>query len=717
MKILRKDIKILTVSASSSKRQLVNNDLRARGYSDVTGAPDIGTAVQFIENGDLDWLITPVGASDPVSALQLLKNISEHLCDHDVFISLLVSDEERPFLDRAFELGLLSYHVNVQTKDQIQKEFDQFFHLMEVYRGQSSLVAGDYLRRHLTEQQRYEERLRFEKKLLFHFPGEVELLFALADAYQSADQMPEAKSVYAQILAVDADAAARVQNCLNAGGSSIEELPDVSDSKNLSLELASNLGVKRCLLVEPDQNLANEMMGYLKKLGVEETRHFLQSDLALNLLEEGSWIPELVVFEWALTPVAGPLFIQRVREILGYDVPVTVMNENITRKDLPLLQEMGITDRIKKPIKEQQFLKDVIWVINEDRRPSEPFLLLQKIRQALLEKNHEKVASLSKAYYESPKVTPADCHLVRAEIAYGHGQYQASRKEALEGLKKGGQNLQILNILGKALMKMREFEAALICLENAQVMSPKNIERICKIAEINLETDKQNAYEDALEQAKNLAPDSQTVQELEVKGALKQGDCQTAKGLMSQMKSLSGVVSFTNNRAVSLIRCARFDEGIKLYRDALSSTPVGQEQVKGVLCYNLGLAFARANQLKEAFQALEQTPPDTQSQLRSKVASLKIRIRKSLDGQGSFTLKTSPTTPAEAAAAQQDEVDRINLDRFLKIGPGDFGCYQIFQSTQRDSEIEMLFNKPFRIRRKHQVSDDGEQSSSEKVAS
>ncbi len=717
MKILRKDIKILTVSASSSKRQLVNNDLRARGYTDVTGAPDIATAVQFIENGDLDWLITPVGVSDSVSALQLLKDVSEHLSDHDVFMSLLIAEDERHYLDRAFELGLLSFHTDVQTKDHIQKEFDQFFKLLETYRGQSSLVAAAYLRKFLSGESRHEERLRFEKKLLFHFPGEIELLFALADAYQKAGDLDQAKAVYSQILTLAPDSMKRVQASLGADGASIEELSDAQASEQAALDLAKNLGVQRCLLVEPDHKLATDMIAYLKKMGIQEIKHFDQSDQPLVLLEKGEWVPELVIFEWALSPVAGPLFIQKIRELLGYDVPVTVMNENITRKDLPLLQEMGITDRIKKPITEQQFLKDVIWVINEDRRPSEPFLLFQKLRQALAEKNHEKVASLSKAYYENPKVTPADCNLVRAEIAFGHGQYQNAKKEALEGLKKGGQNLQILNILGKSLMKMREFETALICLENAQVMSPQNIERICKIAEINLETDRQEAYQEALEKARSMAPDSQTVQELEVKGALKQGDCQTAKGLMAQMKSLSGVVSFTNNRAVSLIRCARFDEGIKLYRDALSSTPVGQEQVHGVLCYNLGLAFARDKKLQEAFDALEIASTELQGPLRSKIGSLKVRVKKALSGQTTFELKTSPVGPAEVAAEQQDEFDRVNLDRFLKIGPGDFCCYQIFQSASRDSEIEMLFNKALRIRRKHKKAESESEDEVDKAAS
>ncbi len=153
-------------------------------------------------------------------------------------------------------------------------------------------------------------------------------------------------------------------------------------------------------------------------------------------------------------------------------------------------------------------------------------------------------------------------------------------------------------------MKLREFDAALRCLENVNIISPYNVNYLCEIAECHLENGDDKKFESFLDQAKDLDPDAQVVLETEAKGAMKRGHTETAKKLLQGLKSFKDVLAFMNNRAVALIQVGKMDEGLDLYQKALSSLPDGQGEARALLSYNLGLGFARTARLDEAAETL-----------------------------------------------------------------------------------------------------------------
>ena len=179
---------------------------------------------------------------------------------------------------------------------------------------------------------------------------------------------------------------------------------------------------------------------------------------------------------------------------------------------------------------------------------------MQKLEIALKKKDDEQIASLKKKYVDHDGTTEADKLYVEALVAYSAGCYLAAKEAALSALKSGGNSLDVLNILGKSMMKLREFDAALRYLDNAQLMCPQNIERICRIAEAHLENGDDEKFSATLGQASELDEDNTAVKETAVKGALKHHNQDLTKSLMSQLDSLEEIVSYTNNRAVSLIR-------------------------------------------------------------------------------------------------------------------------------------------------------------------
>jgi tetratricopeptide (TPR) repeat protein len=697
MKLADTSIKIVTVHPSGTVRNLINTELRNRGYTDVVGAPDLQTVVGILETGLIHWLLTPILMDDKINIFQILKLITEDPTMMDMRISFMVDGSSDPvMISKAFDLGLLSLHRRMSSKLEIEEEFKALFARDVACGGELSLVSADYLRQFLKEEKRYLELLRFEKHLFQIHVGNLKLLLQLAEAHLHNNQLDQAQNLFSQALLVDSS----LQSDIEALQQKFPDL-QLAASAAESPKAPEVLGIRSCLVVEPDAETLDLIIGLLKQLGVQNIYSFQDPQQAVQWLDK-KIVPELVIFEWRLPGMPGPILVQNIRSILGFGVPLTVMNKDLTERDMPILHEMGVTDRIRKPIEAQAFFQDVIWVINQDRSPSEPVILLQKIRQAMADQNFEKLAAFTKRYMDSDKPSEAEKSLLQAELAFFRGHYPTARNMALNVLKSGLASVEVLNLLGKTMMKLRDFASALCCLENAEVICPANVKRICNIAEAQLELGQQKDFQESLEEARSIAPAAKEVTEVEIKGALVNGEGEKAHNLMKSLQSLLSIVSFTNNRAISLIRTDRFEEGLQLYQEALQAVPENRNEVLAILHYNQGLALARANRLEEARQQMEEAAALKSEKIKSKVSSLKGRIQKAIEANQKLELSVSKENTPEAISTDPQK-DYEELMMALKINPGDLCCHKIYFDYNVTPELREKMDKPLRFKKRSSI--------------
>lgn len=697
MKLADTNIKIVTVHPSGTVRNLINTELRNRGYTDVVGAPDLQTVVGILETGLIHWLLTPILIDDKINIFQILKLITEDPTMMDMRISFMVDESSDPsMISKAFDLGLLSLHRKMSTKADIEEEFKTLFGRDVACGGELSLVSGEYLRQFLKDEKRFTELLRFEKSLFQIHVGNLKLLLHLAEAHLHNKQFEQAQNLFSQALLVDSSLQTEMDALMQKFPDA--QLPDQTAAATKAPEV---LGIKSCLVVEPDAATLSLIDGLLKQLGVQNIHSFQDPTQAVQWLEK-KIVPELVIFEWRLPQMPGPILVQKIRSILGFAIPLTVMNKDLTERDMPVLHEMGVTDRIRKPIEAQAFFQDVIWVINQDRSPSEPVILLQKIRQAMADQNFEKLAAYTKRYMDSDKPSEPEKSLLQAELAFYRGHYPSARNMALNVLKSGLASVEVLNLLGKTMMKLRDFESALCCLENAEVISPSNVKRLCNIAEAHLEMGEQKDFEENLDEAKAIAPNAKEVVEVEIKGALVNGEGEKANSLMKSLQSLLSIVSFTNNRAISLIRTDRFDEGLKLYTEALQAVPENRNEVLAILHYNQGLALARANRLEEARQQMEAAAALKSEKIKSKVSSLKGRIQKAIDSNQKLELTVSKENSPESISTDPQK-DYEELMMALKINPGDLCCHKIYFEYAVSPDLKEKLDRPLRFKKRSSI--------------
>lgn len=697
MKLSDKSIRIITVHPSNTIRQLINQDLRARGFSDVLGVADLSEVVTLLEAESIHWLITSPFIDAKINIFQLMKLASDDIAYVDLRVSLILDEKmDELYLSKAFDLGLLSYHDRMQTKADIEIEMKVLFDRNENCGGSLDLVAAEYLRQLLVFEQRFAELLRFEKALFPLHRGNLDLSFRLAEAQLRSGEKATAAQLLSQIAVIDPDKNNEIVHLWEKfEKGTFVPLKDVGKQ--------DMIGVAYAVVVDPDSIQLNYIRSLLLDLGIPRVDCYTDSLEAMDAFEKGEK-PEIILFEWRCQPLKGPIFAQRVREMVGFGVPLTVVNESLSDEDMPILRELGVTNRIKKPIESGAFFKNFLWLVHQNKVPTEPFIILQKIKQAMADSNHEELAKLTKRYMENEKCTAADKTLLQAELSYYRGHFSASRDMALNTLKTGMINVDILNTLGKSLMKMRDFETALRCFETAEMVSPNNVRRVCNIAESKLELGNMKGFKKSLEIARDLDPDSPAVSEVELKGALVEKDGVKAQALMQSLKSLLSILSFTNNRAIALIRTDHFDEGIDLYREALAAVPREQGEIKGILQYNLALALARLNRVDEAHNLLLASEIDRVPKIASKGKSLLARVNRALQTGEKFTVNAEAAVVIAKDDAFSDKNSYAETLMALKVGPGDFCLHKVWFENRVNRSLKALLERPIAFKRGNKAS-------------
>ena len=67
--------------------------------------------------------------------------------------------------------------------------------------------------------------------------------------------------------------------------------------------------------------------------------------------------------------------------------------------------------------------------------------------------------------------------------------------------------------------------------------------------------------------------DSTEVEQMKCKINIETGNVVTAKSLMNDLEAGKNVIAYMNNRAVTLARNGRFEDGISLYKKTIESIP------------------------------------------------------------------------------------------------------------------------------------------------
>ncbi|MBF0443855.1 MAG: response regulator, partial [Oligoflexales bacterium] len=430
-------------------------------------------------------------------------------------------------------------------------------------------------------------------------------------------------------------------------------------------------------------------------------RSFSDGKSAYEFLSSNE-IPSLVVMEWKLPALNGPALLQRIRLQLKLDIPLIIYSSVVGDGDRLLLREMGVTEVISKPMYQKLLMEEIKTVILNEKSGTDIERIESKIRVKLRQGDFGGAQALLDVVQKNDKIPAFIKAQLQAETLCFKGNYVEAKEFAINALNEGGENLMLLDLLGKILLNLKEFEFSKKFLDKAAKLSPNNIERLCALAEVNGEIGDNDGLQTRLDQAKKIDKESEYITESEAAIAITSGNIKLAQNLMKTMNSSESLVARLNNKAVSLVNQEKASEAVNLYQKALNAISIKSKSLSETVYYNLGLAFAKSGELEKATMALQHVNNDTNRRVSVKSKSLLQRIKKCVDRGESLVLKTADNKKLTDESFLSIEI--VSSPNELPIAkdalPGDICCHLIYQIERSpDSHVLELLLKHGTTRR------------------
>lgn len=675
-----KTAKVVIIDSSGAVRQLLSEVIKSKGFSTVKSVASVRDAIDIMEVETPDWVITSMLLDEPVNAINLLQLIINQKELKHIKVSLLFDETESRFMTFAFENGMLNFFDKPFNKNSITEKINEFFTQFEQEKWDCTRLSARLILSHLSSKDLMNHKLNFLKKLIGLYPGDLGYLLELAQCHFKLKKFPQSRGLLKQIFALAPEKKADIEaKSLEWFGENIlatKAGEEGAEKENLT-------GLTSCMIVDPDEKSRKIIADLVKDLGIKEIFEFEDGEAAWNHAEEKG-MPTLIFHEWKIPKLSGPYLAQRLRYKNPHVLLIT-LTSLIKPEDLPVIKELGLSALIEKSTEPKEILKHLITVLQENNFPASSVVdsMESKITQFLESGQVQKALALRYNYEKLPANGKNQKTWIDAQFAFVEEKFEMARDLALEAVGRNGNSIAVLNFLGKCLIKLNDFDTALKCLEKAQNLSPKNIERLCMIAEVQTEIGNVKDANQTLAEAKTQDPGSTMVQETEAKIACMTGDTAKAKHIMNDLKSLSKLISYMNNKAVAYARGGKINESFELYKKTLESIPEKKTDMLSTVHYNLGLAYTRINMLDESIKEMDQVLIYGNTKVATKAKSLKNKITLA-QKQGKNIALQSDDQYKEAREISSNLQSKIQSS--ISISPGDVCSYLIFKDLDEPSD-------------------------------
>lgn len=705
-----KQLKVLLIEPSSSTRAIITETLRDQGVEDITGITAPKDALSILEVEPVDWIISAVYANEEVNAFHLMKLVTEHGILLPTRISILVSDDEKELLPSAYSLGLLSHHPKVITKEVLTQEWTGLFTKLTNHGFNLAFVAAEYLRGYLNDICDHPMALNLESNLWRVFPEQFTLLENALPHLQELGDKDKMKENLKKLKLIYGESEQEKWEFLKAAYLPGDDVPEGEEAE-LNYKILAT-----ALVVEPDESLHSVYESIFKDFGAEKVHICTDGEAALTYLKANP-NPDVIIHEWRLQKVTGPLFLQKALTDGGGESQFIVHSSLVAGPDVPLVKELGVATVVEKPMERSRLLKAIVQVVRQDANPRELTALARKVRFAVRKKDLVEARACLSQYQQNAPSNDKDRFALEAECELLADNAEKAKELGMAAIKAGGHSIFVLNMMGKALSRIGDYALALKCFEKAQEISPMNFRRLCDIAEIQSNLGNAEGAQEAIDGAKSIAgEDDPEVKATEVKVAVSGGDVGGAKTLMGQLDSLDNVVASLNNQAVAMARCGRYDDSFAQYKKTIDSIPDDRPEIKAAVQYNLGLAYTRGDRYQDALGQFEPLC-DLETKVGAKAKSLTARLRKAIATNTKIVL-TSAKASSEGGSAEggagKDVEGQAEVSAHLLIKKGSLCCYQIFTLAEPHQKVKGWLDNPprFTVRESFQNQGSGDQQAS-----
>lgn len=342
----------------------------------------------------------------------------------------------------------------------------------------------------------------------------------------------------------------------------------------------------KVIVIDSDPASAANTEQLLLSAGVLHVEVFSQSDKGLIAIRSGEF--DAAVLDWNLkgsVPCIAVLNrIRRTHEQVYF--PMIVTTGIVKRDELRMIQDFQCIRILEKPLRQQaatEGLRTTVseqrWYVSNEKRIAEAFALVPGDPKAAL-------STISRIIQNSPNPAP---------LAIIAGRHLANMKFYLQAqsiyddiLRRDPKHLQALNAKARLMAKMGRKKEALAVLMRAQELSPKSIDRLGLMGDLEISLRHPQAAIEHFQSALGL--DSK---DLKSKVGLKvaQNYSVVVDLQAGGTRDEPSVAKLINNLGVQLSHRGEFEKALKYY--LISFAFMANDDLQSKVSFNLGLGFKK----------------------------------------------------------------------------------------------------------------------------
>jgi DNA-binding response OmpR family regulator len=674
-----KKAKVLVAHKSSSTRSCFQEVLRGLGF-EAEGCDAPKDVLGRLEVEEFDWVLLPLCKEEPVNGMHVLEVLSREPSRQNVRVSLIAEEDDEKYFLLAYELGLMCTFPTGLSKDDLALEFQKVFDKLKENNFDPVLLSADLLRSILLQLSQFGNLVQLLEGLYKMYASNETILVWLAEACFLAEKREEGKRLVAQLKAMEV--AQWEELSTKYLGSAGELLPD--------------LGIRKVVIVDSDEAVQKSLSDLLRRCAVAEVQCFSDGAVAFDSLAKS--VPDLLIMEWKIPGLSGLNLLQRIRHQNIHGLPIIIFSSLLKNSDKPILSEMSVANVFEKPFREKDVLAGLIWTIQQEKNPTQVRSLERKMYQHLLQGENKRALELRKQL-EADGSYPSGARLYNhALFCFYAGKFEEACLVLLKAGAGGADQFKVVSLLGKCYLKLRRFKDALLCMQRASTFSPKNVERMCAMAESHAELGQVEAAQNAVDQANALDAGAPVAKMAAGKLALLAGDSKKAALLLAGLNGLPFLVADMNNSAVAQIRGGDINRGIELYQKTLDALPAHENILRTRVIYNMSLAYARKNDLEKSKEVLDRVPENIVSPVMEKVKRFRRKLELAIRQDRLIDFDSPDEVSSGGASKEQSyEQDVLRLkEQIMNSEPGQRCLHLIFRPAEKnDGDLrEILKNTP-----------------------
>ncbi|MCX6124545.1 MAG: hypothetical protein NTV34_07315 [Proteobacteria bacterium] len=355
----------------------------------------------------------------------------------------------------------------------------------------------------------------------------------------------------------------------------------------------ANYIVHSVVIIDSDSATAAQTEKILRELGVFQIEICKNGQQGLDAIRSGSFVAAII--DWGLkgTIPCYAILSRLRRSQSSLYFPIVIAAGMTKKEDLKMIEDFSCVKIVDKPVRRtsiDESLRAVYaekrWFVSNERRMSD-------VMNAVTKDPRAAVSSMSRILATSPNPGPI------ALIASRHliNQHSLIHAEAIydDLLRKDPRNLQALNAKAKLLSKMGRKKEALAVLMRAFDISPKNIDRLGLMGDLEISLKHPQQAIDYFQSALGL--DGQDLKsKIGMKVAQSYGVIVDLQ--ISGSRDEPSVARLINNLGVHLSKNGQIERALKYYLTSFAF--LDNQDVQSKVSFNLGLGYKKWNKLPQA---------------------------------------------------------------------------------------------------------------------